>query len=87
MKVNKTISLTQGAFKQAKKIENFSGWVSDRLVNQGLEETLQKRLDASKRRQVAWIKIMHSDGIDCRDYTLGDCDVCKRYHTENIHMQ
>tara|TARA_R110000751_G_scaffold164002_1_gene270123 strand:+ start:247 stop:510 length:264 start_codon:yes stop_codon:yes gene_type:complete len=87
MKVNKTISLTQEAFKQAQQIENFSGWVSNRLVNRGLEEIMELRIDALHRRQAAWLKIMHSDGIDCRDYTLGDCDACKRYHTENIHMQ
>jgi hypothetical protein len=79
MKSNKTISLSNEAFKRAKKIENFSGWVEDRIMSAGDEERLQMRLEAFKRAQVSWIENIHAEGYDCRSITGRRCDQCDRY--------
>jgi hypothetical protein len=70
MKLNKTICLSEEAFKRSMKMDNFSKWVEGKLIEPDITEGRQLGLRA---RIKDLLTLLHRGGIDCED---ARCDIC-----------
>ena len=78
MKLNKTICLSEDAFKRSLKIDNFSKWVDGKLTDPEPTEGRQLALRAQIKRLTFMI---HRAGFDCEDAA---CDLCSIKHKGSV---
>lgn len=87
MKLNKTICLSEEAFKRSLKMENFSKWVDERLCEPDINKATHMRRQQALKHQIQKLKkILHLNDIDCEDARCDKCyfDILKEERKEEI---
>lgn len=87
MKLNKTICLSEEAFKRSLKIENFSAWVDTRLCEPDIKKATHMRRQQAFKQQIEKLKkILHLNDIDCEDARCDKCyfDILKTERRQEI---